>query len=57
MKKKRRDLLKHAQHMHDNINPIYEPVFQEDTNYPINDGQLIIATEEELQRGQILGKF
>ena len=57
MRKKRRDLLKHAQHMHDNINPIYEPVFQEDTNYPINDGQLIIATEEELQRGQILGKL
>ena len=56
MKKKRADLLKHAQHMHDNINnPIYEPVPHEDTSYPINDGQLIIATEEELERGEILG--
>ena len=53
--KKRMNLLKHAQQMHDNINPIYEPVMQEDTVYPLNDGQLLIVTEDSLEIGEVLG--
>ncbi|KAL5253422.1 hypothetical protein ACHWQZ_G013266 [Mnemiopsis leidyi] len=53
--KKRQNLLKHAQQMHDNINPIYEPVMQEDTVYPLNDGQLLIVTEDSLEIGEVLG--
>ena len=55
--KKRQNLLKHAQQMHDNINPIYEPVMQEDTVYPLNDGQLLIVTEDSLEIGEVLGNF
>ena len=54
---KQQNLLKHAQQMHDNINPIYEPVMQEDTVYPLNDGQLLIVTEDSLEIGEVLGNF
>ena len=43
--------------MHDNINPIYEPVMQEDTVYPLNDGQLLIVTEDSLEIGDVLGNL
>ena len=42
--------------MHDNINPIYEPVVQDDTTYyPKNDGELLIVTEDSLEIGDVLG--
>ena len=44
------------QRMHDNINPIYEPVVQDDTTYyPKNDGELLIVTEDSLEIGDVLG--
>ena len=43
--------------MHDNINPIYEPVTQEDIVYPLNDGQLLIVTEDSLEINDVLGRF